>query len=256
MTDAAIGLIIQARMGSTRLPGKVLKKINHLTVLEFLVKRLDMVQQYADSGIMPEFKTIVATSDAPDDEAIEDMCKSIGCVCYRGSENDVLSRYIEAAKENDVEVIVRICADSPLIDPFGVLEMLEALYQNPDVHLVHNKHPAGYPFGTGGETFTLSTLQNILPQTTEDQHREHVLTYMTGNPDRFKIMKLNAPEELIRPNYFFTIDYPEDLELMRTLLVKVPGPDKHKVRLKEVIQILDKDPAIPNMNAHLHEGFK
>ena len=177
--------IIQARCGSTRLPGKVLKPLAGHTVLRYVIERCRLSRSLAD--------VIVATTVEPADDAIETYCQSLGVPVYRGSQEDVLLRYVEAAAWSHADPIVRITSDCPLIEPSLIEQALAAYRGNPADYLFIE----GYPRGTGDiELMTLPALRRALIETQPDQayYREHVMTYLTDHPEAFTLSISRAGE--------------------------------------------------------------
>jgi len=199
---------------------------------------------------------IVATTDDREDKKIIELCNSLNIQYFKGSQDNVLSRYTECAHEFNINVIVRVCSDSPFIDPMGIKELIQAYEKNPSADLVHNKHKRGYPFGTAAELVTLKALDGAQRNAFEKHHREHVLPYIFENPDKFNIIRINAPPDLIRPDYYLAVDFPEDLELIRRLVEMVEGKMKENTPLLKIIELLDSNPDLAKINSHLHEGYK
>ncbi|MCG3711699.1 glycosyltransferase family protein [Aliarcobacter butzleri] len=194
-----IGVIIQARMGSTRLPNKVLKKIGDKRLLEHILFRLSFLKNSC--------KIIIATSTKIQDDKIFDFCKSKNIECFRGSEQNVLQRYFLCAKENDFEHIVRLTADNPFTD-IGELDNLINL---------HIKEKADYsrsflslPKGVGAEIFTFEALEKSYKYGLKENHKEHVNEYIEENEDRFKIAELKVKKEKNRPDISLTVDTEDD----------------------------------------------
>ena len=232
-----IAIIVQARLGSTRLPNKILMNVGGKPLLEFMIERLKSVGK----------EIIVATPD----KEIADFCEDINIPCFVGSEDNVLDRYLKCATKFNVDVIVRVCAACPLIDSSGVYDLIEAYKENPDADLIHNKHRNGPPFGTGAELFPTNVIERIVKTPHNKSHEEHVITYVFENPEEFKILKLDAPEGLKRPNYFFTVDYPEDIIFINAILRKTKDSS-----LTSLVELLDNNADLAKMNSHLHEGFR
>lgn len=243
-----VGIIVQARMTSTRLPGKVLMDIGGKPLLKFLIKRLKSVNDNID--------LIVATTRDKEDEKVIELCDSINVPYYRGQKENVLKRYIECARKFNIDVIVRVCSDCPFIDPNGINELIIAYKKIHKADLVHNKHKKGYPFGTGAELVTLNTLEIAEKNANKKHQKEHVLPYILENSDKFNIIKVNAPEYLRRPNYYLTVDYPEDLKVIREIVSKIEGDNKEKTPLRKIVKLLDENPYIVTINSHLHAGFR
>jgi spore coat polysaccharide biosynthesis protein SpsF len=195
----SIGIIIQARIGSTRLPGKVLKQIGNKTLIEHILFRLGNLKSSA--------KIIIATSDLEKDNKIEDFCKMNNVFCFRGSELNVLERYYLCAKENQFEHIIRLTGDNPFID----VEELDNLI---DLHLKnrsdYSRSFASLPKGVGSEIFTYKALGQSYQLGHKENHLEHVNEYIEENEEKFKISELQVIKEKNRPDISLTVDTPED----------------------------------------------
>jgi spore coat polysaccharide biosynthesis protein SpsF len=242
-----IGIIIQARMESSRLPNKVLMDIDGKPLLEFIIKRLKRLEN---------IEIIVATTNQKADNKITELCTPINIPYYRGSTENVLERYIECAQKFNIDIIIRVCSDSPFIDQEGILNLLDTYKKNPTADLIHNKHKYGYPFGTGAELVTLKALEIAQKYATEKYQKEHVLPYILENPNKFKIIQVNAPPKLIRPGYFLTIDYPEDLDLIKKIIEIISFKEKEYIPLELIIILLDTNQDLVKINNHLHEGYR
>jgi len=194
-----VGIIIQARMGSTRLPGKVLKQIGNKTLIEHIIFRLEKLKN--------SVKIIIATSDLKIDDELERFCKINNLACFRGSELNVLERYYLCAKENEFDHIVRLTGDNPFTD---IVE-LDSLI---DIHLKNNsdysRSFAVLPKGVGSEIFTFDSLEQSYKYGFKDNHLEHVNEYIEENEEKFKISELHVIKEKNRPDISLTVDTPED----------------------------------------------
>src|SRR5215813_1256921 len=166
--DLKISAIIQARMGSTRLPGKVLMNIGGRSALARVVRRLSRATLI--------HHVIVATSDLPADDAIVKECARLAVACFRGSESDVLDRYYWAAKANDASAVVRITSDCPLIDPQLVDETIQA-FETAQADYASNVIPRTYPRGLDTEGFTTEGLAWAWLEAREPHQREHVTPF-------------------------------------------------------------------------------
>lgn len=203
-----IGIIIQARMGSTRLPGKILKRFyGGKTLLETL---LDSLHKVADA------KVIVATSMNENNDLLETFLQKKGELVYRGSENDVLDRFIKAAEANEVDGIVRICSDNPFMDWHGVAQLAEKAKTSEADYIgvrINDKPSILTHFGFWGEFVRLSALKRVA-ETTEvsTPAHEHVTYHIYNHPDEYKCEWISGPEFLQgRDDIRLTIDTPEDL---------------------------------------------
>lgn len=194
-----IGIIIQARIGSTRLPGKVLKQIGNKALIEHIIFRLKKLKN--------SVKIIIATSDLKKDDELENFCKVNNVSCFRGSELNVLERYYLCAKENAFDHIVRLTGDNPFTD----IEELDNLI---DLHLKtksdYSRSFAVLPKGIGSEIFTFDALDQSSKYGFKENHIEHVNEYIEENEDKFNISELKVSEEKNRPDISLTVDTPED----------------------------------------------
>lgn len=225
--------LIQARMGSTRLPGKVLMKIGDRTLLERVAERVARMQSIDDWAIV--------TSVLADDDAIVELCRRRGWSCLRGSALDVCDRYHAAACELAAGQVVRVTADCPLL---GWEEGDRVV----DTHLVdgndytHNLTcwGSGMPIGTGLEALRMDVLEQAWRHGRAPHHREHVTEWIYEQRERFRFALVAAPRELARPDYRLTIDHPHDLEFVRRVQLATVGPSEC-APLRAVIDCIDRD---------------
>lgn len=194
-----IGVIIQARMRSTRLPGKILKKLGGKTLLEHIFFRLSFLRHSV--GV------VLATSDMSDNDVVSDLCLSSGIACFRGSEDNVLDRYIRCAEEYDFKHIVRLTADNPLVD-IEELDRLIELYLLGDIDYADSL--GDLPIGVGAEIFSMGSLIESGRLGKEPHHIEHVNEYIRENMARFKCARLPVPPEKSRPDVRLTLDTEDD----------------------------------------------
>jgi spore coat polysaccharide biosynthesis protein SpsF len=194
-----VGIIIQARMGSSRLPGKVLRPIGGRPLLEHVVSRLVLTRH--------PVTVVVATSDLTQDDAIAEFCRTLAVECFRGSEQDVLARYYNCAKHYGFEHIVRLTADNPFTD----IEELDRLI---DKHLQEANaftHSFGQlPIGVGAEIFSFQALERSQQEGYAAHHREHVDEYLLENPGLFKQGVLDVPSSKNKPELRLTVDTEDD----------------------------------------------
>lgn len=197
--NVTIGAIIQARMGSSRLPGKVLRPIAGRPLLDHVVGRL--------ASLRAAVTVVVATSTQPRDDAIAERCAMLDVPCFRGSEEDVLARYAECAAAHGFDHVIRLTADNPFTD----VEELDRLI---DLHLREANdytHSFGVmPLGVGAEIFTRAALERSAREGHAPNHREHVNEYIQENPDRFRIGRLAVAADKNRPDLSLTVDTEED----------------------------------------------
>jgi len=194
-----LGIIIQARMNSTRLPGKVLKDIAGKTLLNHVLDRLALLKH--------PFKAVVATSDLPKDDVIVSHCKINDVSVFRGSEDNVLDRYYQCALTNKFEHVVRLTADNPFTD-------IEELYRLIEYHINQKNdytHSFGImPVGVGAEIFTFQALEKSAQQAFATNHLEHVNEYIQEHADYFRIGILEIPLTKHSANLRLTVDNQED----------------------------------------------
>lgn len=195
----SIGIIIQARMGSTRLPGKVLKKIGEKNLLEHILFRLER--------LFHNVKVVIATSDLEKDDKLEEFCKNNNTFCFRGSEQNVLERYYLCAKENNFTHIFRLTGDNPFID----IEELDNLVKlHIETNADYSRSFAVLPKGVGSEIFTFDALEQSFLYGKKGNHLEHVNEYIEENEYKFKISELKVSDEKNRPEISLTVDTTDD----------------------------------------------
>jgi len=233
-------------MGSSRLPGKVLRKIDNKLLIEHIIDRLNDVLDIVDD-------IIIATSDKIEDDPIVDFCKRNSTSYFRGSENDVLKRYYDAAIEYGIEWIVRVCADNPLIAPESIRDTISSINKFKNADVIHNKHRKGYPIGTAVELFSIQALKIAHMNAYEPHQREHVIPYFFGNKDDFNIIKVDAPVNVQRENYYLTVDYLEDLNFIEKIISHFRKNGNLKPSIDEIIDYLDNNPELLKMNQYLHK---
>ena len=230
--------IIQARMGSSRLPGKVLKDLGGETVLARVVRRLQRSRQIA--------RIIVATTTAPGDEVIVAECDRLEVLCFRGSEHDVLDRYYQAARANAADAVVRVTSDCPLIDPELVDETVE-VFRDKHADYASNVFPRTYPRGLDTEVFSFDALDRAWREAREAHQREHVTPYLYEHPQIFKLASLSGAADYSR--YRWTLDTREDLELLRAIYSRFDGRDDFS--WKEVLRLMEREPELAELNSQV-----
>lgn len=209
---AGAAAIIQARMGSGRFPGKMLRPLDGNSVLSWVIRRVRRAPSLS--------KVIVATSTHPRDSAIAEVAAREGVVVFRGSEDDVLERFACAASEAESDVLVRVCADNPFIDPNEIERLLGAFEsQRPDYAFNHlDRLGSGYADGFGAEALSRQTLERLEVLAPRGPHREHVTSFIWDRADDFAILPVHPPAALKHPGLRFDVDLPSDLERLRMLI--------------------------------------
>jgi len=235
-------------MGSSRLPGKVLKEICGKPMIGWVAERA------ARSKLIDQ--VLIATTESPDDDPIQWFCEKSNLTCFRGNEFDVLDRYYQAAKKADAEIIVRLTADCPLIDPTLIDETIEALL-NGQMDFTANRLPPPYhrtyPIGQDVEVATFVALESAWKKAEALYEREHVMPYLYDPKNGLKSVILDYKIDL--GTYRWTVDTPEDLEFIRQLTSLLKCKDEFT--WLDVVKILDKNPELVRINADItHKKLK
>jgi spore coat polysaccharide biosynthesis protein SpsF len=238
-------VIIQARMGSTRLPGKVLLNIVGKPMLYRLIER---VKNSKNTD-----QIVIATTDSPLDDAIEKFALSNKINCYRGSENDVLDRFYHAAKEFDADPIVRITGDCPLMDSEILDKVIQAYFDN-DVDYESNTQPPTYPDGLDVEVFSFAALEKMWNEAEKQSEREHVTPYIYNNPSIFKMDNVVSDEDL--SDVRLTVDEKEDLQVVSEVFKALYAKNKN-FSLRDILKFMVQNPELFQSNAKFqrNEGY-
>lgn len=239
--------LVQARMSSSRLPGKVLKDINGKPMIAWVVERTRKAKSV-------DYVAVATTID-PADDAIENWCRESKTACYRGSMFDVLDRFYQAGKLYAADIIVRVTADCPVIDP-QVVDETVAAFHSQDADFAANRLPPPwgrtFPIGLDTEVCRFSALAKAWKEAKEAHEREHVMPYLYDMPDRFKIYQLNTS-----PDYGalrWTVDTPEDLEFIRAVFAFLP--DTENFTWLDVLAVTMQHPELNAINAEIkHKVF-
>jgi spore coat polysaccharide biosynthesis protein SpsF len=203
--------IIQARMGSKRLPGKSMADLaGHPLLWQFLqrVKRTTRVDEI-----------VLATTSKGEDDVLCEIARQCGVQTFRGSENDLVDRYTQAARAHHADVVVRICADNPVVEPAEVDRIIE-FHQRGESDFSSNTHNImdnGYPDGLGAEVFDLQQLERVWKVTTDPRNREHPHTYFYEHPEQFRIRTIPCPAAFKRPELKLDVNTPEELNFLRQI---------------------------------------
>jgi spore coat polysaccharide biosynthesis protein SpsF len=238
--------IIQARMGSSRLPQKVLKDLGGASVLDRVLTRLGRSRLIEES--------VVATTIEPADDAIVEHCKRTGRKVFRGSEHDVLDRYYGAAKYMGADVVVRITSDCPVIDP-EVTDATIRAFLDERADYASNTRVRTYPRGLDTEVMTAQALERAWRESSKPYQREHVTPYIYENPGKFKLHGIENDVDC--SGHRWTVDTPEDLRLLQAIYARFGGRDDFGWR--EVLELVESDPSLADINRHIvqkavHEG--
>jgi spore coat polysaccharide biosynthesis protein SpsF len=230
--------IVQARMGSTRLPGKVLMDLGSTTVLGRVVRRLRR------AGLIDEI--VVATTNSAEDDAIVRECRSLAVACLRGSECDVLDRYYMVAKACAAEAVVRITSDCPVIDPELVDETIRAFREQAGDYASNTLDPT-YPRGLDAEVLTVAALGRAWREARQPYEREHVTPYFYEHPELFRLVSVKGDEDYSHCRW--TLDTAEDFEFLRTIYERFDNRDAFHWR--DVLRLMQIEPQLAQLNAHV-----
>jgi len=234
-----VGAIIEARMESTRLPGKVLLHSRGIAMLERLIGRL---QQCPNID-----QVLVATTLNESDNQICKLVENLGVNYFRGSEEDVLSRVLLAAKRFEIETIVEVTGDCPIIDISIVNEAIQR-YQQTSIDYVSNSNIRSYPDGMDVQVYATEVLQRSAAMVTSDLEREHVTLHIRKNPQLFSRIDLVAPDEFNFPKLGLTLDTLEDFKLIDRIINELE-PHNQFFSLRSVLDLLESNPKLIEINS-------
>ncbi|MCK4378141.1 MAG: glycosyltransferase family protein [Deltaproteobacteria bacterium] len=234
--------IIQARMSSTRLPGKVMKKLVNKSVLAHVISRLQTSKTL--DGV------VVAITTHSVDDAIVAESRQYGAAVYRGSEEDVLGRYYDAAREFDADVVVRITSDCPLIDPELIDHMVQKFFALPAADYLSNTLERTYPRGLDVEIFTRKVLAVASRQAHEPFEREHVTPYIYQHKDLFYLV--NYADSIDRSNCRWTLDTPSDWQFIEAVYQHLYQAGEI-FSTDDVLEFLRCHPEIGQLNEHVRQ---
>ena len=243
-----VAAIVQVRMGSTRLPKKVLNDIVGKPMLWHVINRVKKAK------LIDEI--IIATTIEDEDEIIAKWAKNNNLKCYRGSAEDVLDRYYQVAKKNKVDIIVRITSDDPLKDP-EIIDKVIKFYLDNRINLdfVSNAIKPTYPEGLDVEVFSFNAFKRAWKEAKKKSEREHVTPYMRDHPDKFRLANIAKEGENLS-HLRWTVDYPEDLEFTREVYKRLYKEDKVFL-MGDILDLLKKHPELSKINeGHIrYEGY-
>lgn len=250
MNSKKRGVIIQARMGSTRLPGKVLKELDkNETVLDLLIKRLKLSKDID--------QIIIATTPDEKNNKIIELAKSYEIDFFVGSEVNVLERYYFAAKKFDIDIIIRITSDCPFIDPKVVDDMI-VLYQKSNFDYIKNiDDNTNFPRGLDIEIFSFEVLDRVYSLAKTKQEKEHVTYYIYTHPNIFTISTYNLKDLKKIDGLRLTIDEIDDLVMCRKVYKKLKENGKGiDFSIFDIIEIIEKYPELIKINLHVQQKKK
>jgi len=237
--------IIQARMGSSRLPGKVMMSIDEQnTLLHYVIQQLKFSELTKN--------IIIATTTSKKDDSIVDFATKMNLDHFRGEVDNVLDRYYQCAKNFSVSTIVRISADDPLIDPTVIDRVIEKFYSN-SYDYVSNTHPRTFPQGNEIEVFSFETLESAWKNAKKISEKEHVTPYIYNNKEKFRIANVEHSKDL--SSLRWTVDTQNDLDFVRLLISKI---QKMPILITDILDVLSKEPDLLTINKDhvIDEGYK
>lgn len=239
MTDSVaqrVVAIIQARMGSTRLPRKTLVDIAGKPLLGHVIDRVCACQRVDD--------LIVATTNLPEDQDIVCLAEQYQVMTYRGSVDDVLDRFYQAAIQSSAEVIVRVTADDPFKDPRVIDKMITYFLEHPGLDYVSNTIEPTYPEGLDVEVFSFEALERAWQETQRPSDREHVTPYIWRNPQKFRLANLKHSVDLSHLRW--TLDYKADLNFARAVYQRLYHGEVFF--MGDILALLEQEPELAELN--------
>ncbi len=236
-------IIIQARVGSSRLPNKVMLPLAGAPLLQRMVERVQMAPG--------KFELVIATTSEPSEEPVRLVCKTLRVKCFNGHPTDLLDRHYNAAKELKADVVVKIPSDCPLIDPAIIGRVLRFFEEaGGRFGYVSNLHPATYPDGNDVEVMPFSVLETAYHEATKNYEREHTTPFIWEHPERFKIGNVMWESGLdFSMSHRWTVDYPEDYEIIKRVYDELWSEAHPDFTMYEILSLLDAKPEIANINA-------
>ncbi len=236
--------IIQARMGSTRLPGKVLAEVGGHPMLRHVVTRASKAQKLES--------VLVATTTDRSDDPVESFCRATGIPVFRGSVDDVLERYYRAARSVSAQSIARITGDCPLIDP-GLIDEVVSLFLERSYDYASNVHPPTYPDGLDTEVFSFAALERAFEEARLPSEREHVTSYMVNHPELFRLGAVRCDRDYSHMRW--TVDEAEDLAFVRAVFDEMKS---EAFGMRDVIALLEEKSELAAINADIkrNEGYE
>jgi spore coat polysaccharide biosynthesis protein SpsF len=242
MIKKNIVCLVQARMESTRLPGKVLMKINGIPMIILQINTLKK------SKLLNQI-IVITSKNQTNDVLIKNLEKN-GIRYFRGSEENVLERYFQAATKFNADIIVRITSDNPLVDITILDNILKIINEN-DLDYVSNNLKRTFPIGYDIEAFSYKTLKKIFESTENIDDLEHVTLYIHKNKEKFKIKNFEANSEDAHPEWRVTVDEKEDFQLIKEIFKHYHK--KSIIRYRDLIELFEKKPSLIKINEHISQ---
>ena len=239
-----VGIIVQTRTGSTRLPGKVMMKADDkLLMVDYVINQLKHSKLHDE--------IVIATTDLKQDDVIFDYITNRNIPCFRGDEKNVLERHYQCAKKYAFSTIVRIPSDKPLIDPTIIDSVIEKFQSNSYDYISNfsvdvndnDRFIPSYPSGTEVEIFSFAALETAWKNATSEHDKEHVTPYIYSNPEKFKILTLKSEKNLSQ--FRWALDYENDLKLIRIIISKI---QKRPILMNDILELFEQEPDLTKIN--------
>ena len=239
-----VGIIVQTRTGSTRLPGKVMMKADDkLLMIDYVINQLKHSKLYDE--------IVIATTNLKQDDVIFDYVTNRNILCFRGDEKNVLERHYECAKKYAFSTIVRIPSDKPLIDPTIVDFIIEKFQSNSYDYISNfsvdmnddNRFIPSYPSGTEVEIFSFAALENTWKNATSGYDKEHVTPYIYSHLEKFNIFTIKSERNLSQ--FRWALDYENDLKLIRAIISKI---QKRPILMNDILELFEEEPDLTKIN--------
>ena len=239
-----VGIIVQTRTGSTRLPGKVMMKADDkLLMVDYVINQLKHSKLHDE--------IVIATTDLKQDDVIFDYVTNRNIPCFRGDEKNVLERHYQCAKKYAFSTIVRIPSDKPLIDPTIVDSVIEKFQSNSYDYISNfsvdvndnDRFIPSYPSGTEVEIFSFTALETAWKNATSEHDKEHVTPYIYTHPEKFKIFTLKSEKNLSQ--FRWALDYENDLKLIRSIISKIT---KRPILMNDILELFEQEPDLTKIN--------
>lgn len=235
---------IEARMRSTRLPGKVLKPVMGKPLLELMVERLRQSRRID--------AIVIATTDHPADDPIEALAHRLGVGVFRGSEEDVLDRVLKAGRAANAQLLVETTGDCPLIDPGELDRVVDAFHEAPPVDYCSNNLERTFPRGMDVQVFPLSVLEDVARRTNDPADHEHVSLYIYEKPGRYRLRTVRSGLPPEQQELRLTVDTPEDFTLVEKIFLEL-YPSNPRFTLKDILALLARRPDLAALNRDIQQ---
>jgi len=238
--------VVAVRMNSERLPGKVMKELQGRPMVEYLYERVSRCT------VIDEI--VIATSTAPENDVIEELCLSKKLLCFRGSEEDVIKRLLDALNWRRASVGVVVFGDNPLIDPTIIDQMVSKFRSYPDYDFVGNDLMTTYPPGMEVEVFSVQALAKAEQLVSDKEIRQHGTLCIRNHPEIFRIKNIQAEQNVARSDYYLGVDSDVDFSVVQC--VASFFEERRDYPLSEILQFLDANPDVAKLNKHVPRRWR